>query len=111
MNLFEMYGNRPHGKKDKVLYQLVPRVFSFSNIGTPVRVGPVAAILKNEKAKSQLLFRLKSLSMLGVPGRTIASADAELLSLFGFALPTRRMLQQEQALLKRATFGSFCCEE
>ena len=74
-------------------------------------MGPVAAILKNEKAKSQLLFRLKSLSMLGVPGRTIASADAELLSLFGFALPTRRMLQEEQALLKRATFGSFCCEE
>ena len=74
-------------------------------------MGPVASILKNEKAKSQLLFRLQSLSMVGVPGRTIASADAELFSLFGFALPTRRMLQEEQALLKRATFASSRFEE
>ena len=74
-------------------------------------MGPVAAILKNENAKSQLLFQLKSLCVLGVPGRTTASADAELLSLVGFALPRRRMLQEEQPLLKRETFGSFCFEE
>ena len=108
MNFFEIYGNRPHGKKGKAS-SLGSSRFPIS--APPVHVGPVAAVLKSEKAKSQLLFRLKSLSMLGVPGRTIASADAELLSLFGFALPTRRMLQEEQALLKRATFGSFCCEE